>query len=78
MRPEGYTSREEELAGWRVRISSYRLGARCYATVENVDPGARIARGEGASQEEAEREALGKARGRLARTRRAASGPPQG
>ncbi|MBI4540549.1 MAG: hypothetical protein HY704_13695 [Gemmatimonadetes bacterium] len=72
MKPEDYATREEEILGWRIRISSYRLGKRYHATVENVDPGARIARGEGSSRDEAEHGALEKARERLARTRRLA------
>ena len=70
MRPEDYSNREEEILGWKVRISSYGLGERYHATIENVDPGARIARAEGSTREQAEGEALEQAHRRLARTRR--------
>ena len=73
MKPEDYSNREEEILGWRIRISSYRLRERYHATVENVDPGARIARGEGSTRQEAEGQALEDARRRLERTRRHAT-----
>jgi hypothetical protein len=68
-RVEDYQRREEELAGWKVGIVSYRLGNRYRCEIDNVSPGARVARGEGATREEAEGQALDKARERLGRTR---------
>lgn len=70
MKAEDYLTREETLAGWAVRVISYQLGGRFLATVENVDVGARIARAEGGSREEAENVAIQKATERLARTLR--------
>jgi hypothetical protein len=69
MRPEEYQRRQEELAGWRVGVVSYRLGDRYHCDVDNVSPGARLARGEGKSREEAEKQALDNAREMLSRTR---------
>ncbi|HEX6142346.1 MAG TPA: hypothetical protein VFZ01_06490 [Geminicoccaceae bacterium] len=69
MRAEEYQRRREELAGWPVGIVSYRLGEHFVCEVDNVTPGARIARGEGGSREEAERAALRDAERRLGRTR---------
>jgi hypothetical protein len=66
---EDYQRRREELAGWPVGIVSYRIGERYYCEVDNVSPGARIARAEGSSREEAERLAKEAAEGRLGRTR---------
>jgi dsRNA-specific ribonuclease len=68
-RPEDYQRRQEELAGWKVGIVSYRLGDRYHCEVDNVSPGARLSRGEGATREEAEKQALDQARVMLARTR---------
>jgi hypothetical protein len=68
-RAEGFQSRRTELAGWPVRVTSYRLAGRFRSEVDNVDPGAVIARGEGATREAAEAEACGKAVERLGRTR---------
>lgn len=69
MRAEEYQRRREEVAGWPVGIVSYRLGDRFICEVDNVSPGARIARAEGASREEAEQAALTTAERRLGRTR---------
>ena len=69
LRPEGYQRRRSELGGWPVGVVSYRLGERYVCEVDNVSPGAHIARGEGATREEAERAALETAERRLGRTR---------
>jgi hypothetical protein len=68
--PEDHEERTIEVAGWRARVRSHRLGDAYYCTVDNVDPGARVARGTGATREEAERIALERAATRLAATRR--------
>ena len=70
IRPEQYEERRETLEGWPVGIVSYRLGDRWVAKVHNVSPGAVIARGDGRSRAEAESSAIGRARARLASTRR--------
>jgi hypothetical protein len=70
MKAEEYTERQEEIAGWRVHIVTYKIGDRYYCTIDNVDPGARFARAEGTTRDEAERAALEKARKYLAQTRR--------
>ncbi len=70
MKPEDYSERKLELAGWPVHIVSYRLGKTYHAKADNVSPGAMVARAKAASKEEAEAKALGKAEERLAATRR--------
>ncbi len=67
-RVEQYQSRRQELAGWPVGIVSYRLGDRFICEVDNVSPGGRIARAEGATREQAEAAALADAELRMART----------
>ena len=47
MRTEDYQRREEELAGWPVGLVSYKLGDKYVCEIDNVSPGARIARAEG-------------------------------
>ncbi|HET6469424.1 MAG TPA: hypothetical protein VFG43_13710 [Geminicoccaceae bacterium] len=69
LRALDYRSRRTELAGWPVRVTSYQLGDRFRSEVDNVDPGAVIARAEAASREEAEEIACTKATQRLGRTR---------
>jgi hypothetical protein len=68
MRAEDYQRRRQELAGWPVGIVSYKLGERFICEVDNVSPGARVARAEGATREEAERAAIASAERRLGRT----------
>ena len=70
MKPDDYSRRQEELAGWPVTIETYKLGEVYHCTIANVDPGARFARADGASREEAERRAIEKATRYLAQTRR--------
>ncbi|HXG35926.1 MAG TPA: hypothetical protein VNL15_03045 [Dehalococcoidia bacterium] len=67
---EEYSRREVELAGWKAAVTSYRIGDRYYCKVDNVSPGAAVAKAEGASREEAESKAIAKAEERLGRTRR--------
>ena len=69
MKPDHQTSRREELAGWPVTIETYRLGDVYHCTIANVDPGARFARADGKTKEEAESTALAKAEKYLAQTR---------
>jgi hypothetical protein len=69
LRAEDFRRRRERLEGWDIGIASYKLGGRYCCEVDNVSPGARLARGEGATRDEAEAEALNKAREMLARTR---------
>ena len=70
MKAEHYRVRKFELAGWPVRIKSYRIGTTWYARADNVSPGATIAAAEAQSQGEAEDAVTEKARKRLAATRR--------
>ncbi len=65
MKAEAYLVEEKELEGVPVVLRSYRIGDIYYAHVENKDPGATIARGEGSSREAARELALTKARARL-------------
>ena len=74
MKPEEYSRRQQELAGWQISIETYKLGDVYHCTISNVDPGARIARGDGATREEAERVAIEKATRYLEQTRRFPTG----
>ena len=70
MKPEGYSRRQEELAGWPVTIETYQLGEIFYCSISNVDPGARFARADGSTREEAESRAIEKATRYLQQTRK--------
>ena len=70
MKPEDHSRRQEEIAGWAVTIETYKLGDVYHCTITNVDPGARFARGDGATKDEAETVAIEKATRYLAQTRK--------
>jgi len=70
MKPEEYSRRNQQLAGWDVSIETYKLGDVYHCTISNVDPGARFARADGSTRDEAERLALEKAERYLGQTRR--------
>jgi hypothetical protein len=70
MKSEEFRERREQLNGWNVNVVSYRIGGIYYCAIDNVDPGARFARAEGATREEAEAAALEKATRYLQQTRR--------
>ena len=71
-RAEEYSRRVLELGGWPISIETYRLADVYHCTICSVDPGARFARADGSSKEEAEQRALEKAERYLAQTRRRA------
>ena len=61
---------EEEIAGWPVSIVTYQLRGVWLCKVDNVSPGAIIARAQGATREEARSKAVQSAESRLRKTRR--------
>jgi ribosomal protein S12 methylthiotransferase accessory factor YcaO len=65
-----------DLAGWPVVVTTYRLEATYYTTVENTDPGAWIVKGKGATRQEAETRALKEAESLLAKVKKMP--PPTG
>ena len=69
LRAEDYRRRRDRLESWDIGIASYKLGSRYCCEVDSASSGGRLARGEGATREQAEAEALNKAREMLARTR---------
>ena len=70
MKPEDHSRRQEEIAGWEVTIETYKLGDVYHCTIANVDPGARVARADGKTKQEAESLAIEKATRYLAQTRK--------
>ena len=70
MKPEDHSRRQEEIAGWQVTIETYKLGDVYHCTIANVDPGARFARADGKTKQEAESLAIEKATRYLAQTRK--------
>ena len=70
MKAEGYTRRRQPLGDWTIEIETYQLGEMFYCTINNVDPGARFARADGSTREEAESRAIEKATRYLQQTRK--------
>ncbi len=70
MRPEEHSRRDEQLAGWAVVVETYKLGDVYHCTITNADPGARFARADGATRDEAESKAIEKATRYLQQTRK--------
>lgn len=65
LRPEEYQERIQSVPPFQVHIVSYRLGDEFLCSVDNVDPGAVIARTKGSTRAEAESAALERATKRL-------------
>jgi hypothetical protein len=70
MKAEEFSERTIELAGWPVRVTTYKVGEKYHAKVDNVSPGAAVSRDEGDSKDAAEAAAISKAEERLKNTRR--------
>lgn len=70
MRVENFTECRIEIDGWTVNLTTYQIGETFHCRVDNVSPGAGIARTRGATREEAEQKAIERAKERLATTRR--------
>jgi rhodanese-related sulfurtransferase len=70
VKPTNFSERVLEVAGWKLRLTSYELGGKYFCKADNVEPGACIARTEGTSKDECEQKALEKAQDYLSRTRR--------
>lgn len=66
----GYSERQIELDGWPVKLTSYRIGSKYVCQADNVSPGACLARFSAATPEEAESQAISKARHLLGKTKK--------
>ena len=68
-REEEVEQHQEKLDDHQVGVVSFRYGDKFVCRIDNVDPGAVIARGEGRTRGEAERTALALAKQRFARSK---------
>lgn len=69
LKAEEHSRYECELGGWPAGVTTYRIGATWICKIDNVSPGATVARGRGASRDEAVQAATHSATRRLAATR---------
>jgi len=74
LKAEEFTRRSQELAGWDIVVETYRLGDTYFTTISSADPGARFARAQGSTRDQAEHAALEKAEHWLNQTRRFPTG----
>lgn len=63
--PKDYERKEIEAAGFSIRVTTYKLGKTFHCSVDNVSPGAVIARTSGGDRDTTEREAIELATSRL-------------
>lgn len=69
-RSDHFSERQIELNGWPVRLTSYRVGEKFVCQADNVSPGACLARFSANTAEEAEAQAISKAKHLLGKTKR--------
>ena len=65
-----FRERQIELAGWPVRLTSYRIGENYVCQADNVSPAACLARFSAPTLEQAESQVISKAQHMLSKTRR--------
>ena len=65
MKSEEYKTETREISGFKVGITTYKIGDISYCKIDNVDPGATIARSEAKTVSEAVQLAVAKASKRL-------------
>lgn len=65
MKAESYHQEKQEINGIPVEVVTYQIGSTWYCHVNNVDPGATIARASGSSRIQARDEAIKKVQKRL-------------
>ncbi len=65
-----FQERQIDIEGWPVKVTSYQVGDKYICQADNVSPGACLARFAAATAEEAELQALSKARHLLGKTKR--------
>ena len=75
-KPEEYSERKSDLAGWPITIVTYRLGQIYHTTIDNTDPGAWVVKAQGETKQEAEAKAMKEAQALLEKVKR--SKPPTG
>ena len=75
-KPEEYSERKTELAGWPVNIVTFRLSGVYHTTIDNTDPGAWVVKAQGATKQEAEAKAVNDAEALLEKV--AKQKPPTG
>lgn len=69
---EQFEERQIEIDGWPVKLTTYRVGEKYVCQADNVSPGACLGRFTAGTLDEAESQAISKAKHMLAKTLRRA------
>jgi hypothetical protein len=72
MKAENFTERKVDVDGWQVNLTTYQLGQKWHTKADNVSPGAALSRAVADTREDAEAQALARAKELLSRTKRRA------
>ena len=75
-KPEEYSERKAQIAGWTATIVTYRLGSIYHTTIDNTDPGTWVVKAQGTTKQDAEAKAIKDAEALLAKVKTAK--PPTG
>lgn len=67
---EQFQERQLDIDGWPVKLTSYKVGDKYVCQADNVSPGACLSRFSADTAEEAETQAISKARHLLGKTKR--------
>ena len=70
MKAEEYKEQKEQLAGWPVKIISYRVGTVYHVSIHNEEPGAWIVKGDGPNLADVESKARKEAADSLSKIKR--------
>ena len=70
VKTEQFQERQIDIEGWPVKLTSYRVGEKYVCQADNVSPGACLARFSADTPEEAESQAISKAKHLLSKTKR--------
>ncbi len=70
VKTQKYEERQIEVDGWPVRLTTYQIGNSFVCQADNVSPGACLARFSAPTLDEAESQAISKARHLLGKTKR--------
>jgi hypothetical protein len=65
-----FSEQQIEFDGWQIRLTSYQMGNKFICQADNVSPGACLARFTADTPEEAQAQALSKAKHLLGKTKR--------
>ena len=70
MNAEQYETYSSELCGFNINVTTYKIDTQFYCIVDNVDPGAQVAKAKAPTKDAAIEKALKDSEEKLSNTRR--------